>query len=53
MKAARGGEGGAALGQHQRGLAGPGLLPVSEDVNYVLHCLAWHVRLSFGMGLPV
>src|SRR5271170_3547730 len=50
MKAAPGGEGGAALFQRRRGLAGSGLLLVPEDVDHVLHCLARHVGISFGMG---
>jgi len=50
MKAAPGGEGGAALFQRRWGLAGTGLLPVPEGVDQVLHCLAWHVGISFGMG---
>ena len=53
MKAVPGGEGGAALFQRRRGLAGTGLLPVPEAVDHVLHGLAWHVGISFGMGFPV
>jgi hypothetical protein len=53
MKAAPGGKGGAALFQRRRGLAGTGLLPVPEGVDQVLHCLARHVGISFGMGCPL
>jgi hypothetical protein len=50
MKAARGGEGGAELFQRGRGLAGAGLAPVPDGVDQVLHCLAWHGGISFGLG---
>jgi hypothetical protein len=48
MKAVPRDEGGAALFQRWRGLAGTGLLPVSQDVDHVLHGLAGHVGISFG-----
>ena len=51
MKAVPGGEGGAALFQRRRGLAGTGLLPVPEGVDRVLHGLARHVGISFGTAL--
>jgi hypothetical protein len=51
IDAARGGEGGAALWQRRRGLAGAGLLPRPEGVDHVLHGLARHVGLSFSAGL--
>ncbi|MGO8893092.1 MAG: hypothetical protein ACLQB1_25895 [Streptosporangiaceae bacterium] len=50
MKAVPGDEGGAALFQCRRGLAGTGLLPVPEGVDRVLHGLARHVGISFGIG---
>jgi hypothetical protein len=50
MKAVPRGEGGAALFQRRRGLAGTGFLPVPEGVDRVLHGLARHVGISFGMG---
>jgi hypothetical protein len=50
MKAAPGGEGGAALFQRRRGLADTGLPPIPQGVDQVLHCLARHVGISFDMG---
>jgi hypothetical protein len=50
MKAARWGEGGAALFQRRRGLAGTGLLLVPEGIDHFLHCLARHIGISFGVG---
>ena len=50
MKASSGGEGGAELFQRGRGLAGPGLAPVPESVDQVLHCLACHGGISVGLG---
>ena len=50
MQAAGRGEGGPALFQCRRGLAGTGLLLVHESLDQVLHCLAWHVGISLGMG---
>ena len=46
MKAVPGDEGGAALFQRRRGLAGTGLLPVPEGGDRVLHGLARHVGIS-------
>ena len=46
MKTVPGDEGGAALFQRRRGLAGTGLLPVPEGVDRVLHGLARHVGIS-------
>jgi len=51
MKAARGGEGGAALFQRRRDLAGTGVLPVPERVDQVLHGLAWHVGTIARVGV--
>ena len=51
MKAVPGDEGGAALFQRRRGLAGTGLLPGPEGVDRVLHGLARHVGISFGTAL--
>jgi hypothetical protein len=42
MEAPPEGEGSAELFQRGRGLTGPGLLPVPEGVDRVLHCLAGH-----------
>ena len=39
----------AALGQRRRGLTGASLLPVPEGVDRVLHGLARHVGISFGV----
>jgi hypothetical protein len=47
MKPVSWGEAGAALIQRRRGLSGAGLLPVPENVDRVLHCLAWQVGISF------
>src|SRR6202046_3514875 len=47
MKAAPGSEGGAALFQRWRGLAGTGLPLIPEVVNRVLHCLARHVGRGY------
>jgi hypothetical protein len=44
------GEGGTALLERRRGLAGTGLLPVPEDVDQVLHGLTRHVGISFGQS---
>jgi hypothetical protein len=46
MKAACGGERGAALFQGGRGLAGSGLLLAPEGVDHVLHGLARHIGIS-------
>ena len=50
MKAVPGDEGGAALFQRLRDLAGTGLPAVPEGVDRVLHGLARHVGISFGLG---
>jgi hypothetical protein len=50
MKAVSGGESGAALFQRRRGLAGTGPAPVPQGVDRVLHGLARHVGISFGLG---
>jgi hypothetical protein len=47
MEAVPGDEGGAALFQRRRGLAGAGLLPAPDGVDRVLHCLARHADLPF------
>jgi hypothetical protein len=52
MKAVPRDEGGTALFQRRRALAGTGLLPVPERVEHVLHGLARHIGFSFGTGLP-
>src|ERR1700722_15811133 len=44
------GEGGTALLERRRGLAGTGLLPVPESVDQVLHGLTRHVGISFGQS---
>ena len=49
MQAVPGDEGGAALLQRRRGLAGTGLLPVPEGLDRVLHGLA----RMFGISLAV
>jgi hypothetical protein len=46
MKAACGGERGAALFQGGRRLAGSGLLLAPEGVDHVLHGLARHIGIS-------
>ena len=46
MKTVPGDEGGAALFQRRRGLAGTGPTPVPEGVDRVLHGLARHVGIS-------
>jgi len=50
VNGAGGGEGGAALVQRRRDLAGTGLLLVPEGLDHVLHGLARHVGISFGVG---